>query len=135
MHITELDVWKSAIELSKMVFDAARKFPETESNGIGFQLRQSVTQIPSNIASAASRKQGKDAYGFLFNARYSLYHVETLLYLAERMGYLNGDEMNTLLEHLDSSRRLLFGFIKHYRRADEEHDHHENHEHNDKTDY
>jgi len=115
MKITDLDVWNSAMDLAKSVFELSRNFPEVENFGLAYQLRTTVTKIPSHIASAASRKQGKEPLRQLHNAKSDIYHVETQLYLAEKLAYISEEELNEILEMLDTARRLLFGFIKHYR--------------------
>ncbi|MEX0966335.1 MAG: four helix bundle protein [Bacteroidia bacterium] len=117
MKITELEVWKAGLDLSKSVFDLSEKFPANESNGLSFQLRRAVTYIPSNIAAAASRKYGKESLKYLSKAKAFLYETETLLYLAEKLRYINEQELEEIIESLDTSRRLLFGFIKYYKRS------------------
>lgn len=117
MQVTELDVWKSAMDLAKDAYELSRNFPEVENFGLGYQLRTTVTNIPSNIAAAASRKYGKESLHHLFQAKSDIYHVETQLYLAEKLAYISEEELNEILEKLDTARRLLFGFIKYYKKA------------------
>ena len=116
MQINELEVWKSAMDLAKNTFELANKFHETGGNGLAAQLRRATTAIPSNIAAAASRKYGKESLKYLFNAKGHIYEAETMFYLAEMLHYISEEERNNILEQLDTSRRLLFGFIKYYKR-------------------
>lgn len=117
MKITELEVWKAAMDLAKDVYELSNNFPEVENYGLAYQLRRTVTNIPSNIAAAASRKYGKESLRHLFKAKSFIYDAETQIYLAEKLGYISEEELNKILETLDTSRRLLFGFIKYYKRA------------------
>lgn len=117
MKVTELEVWKAAMDLAKNVYELSKKFPEVENFGLSYQLRTTVTNVPSNIAAAASRKYGKESLRHLFKAKSYIYDVETQLYLAEKLAYISEDELNEVLETLDTSRRLLFGFIKYYKRS------------------
>lgn len=117
MKVTELDVWNASMELAKDVFELSRNFPEIENFGLSYQLRTTVTNIPANIAAAASRKYGKESLTHLFNAKSDIYHVETQLYLAEKLAYISNEELNEILESLDAARKLLFGFIKYYKKA------------------
>ena len=117
MKVTELDVWNSAMDLAKNVFELSRNFPEVENFGLSYQLRTTVTNIPANIAAAASRKYGKESLRHLFHAKSDIYYVETQLYLAEKLAYISEEELNEILESLDTARRLLFGFIKYYKKA------------------
>jgi four helix bundle protein len=117
MQITELEVWKAGIELAKSSYELTENFPAVENYGLAYQLRRTVTGIPSNIAAAASRKHGKESLRHLFRARDLIYEVESLFFLAERLGYITESELDTILETVNTSKRLLFGFIKYYKRS------------------
>jgi four helix bundle protein len=117
MQITELEVWKASMDLAKSMYELSRSFPETEENGLGFILRRTVTSLPANIAAAASRKYGKESLRYLLKAKGYIYEIETQVYLAERLGYINQEELSNALEQVDVSRKLLFGFIKYYKRT------------------
>ncbi|MEA3495300.1 MAG: four helix bundle protein [Bacteroidota bacterium] len=117
MQLTELDVWKAGIELSKKCFEISQKFPEIETDGLGSQLKKVVIGIPANVSAAASRKHGKESLRHLFRARDMIYEVESHLYLANALGYITNEELEEMLETLNTSKRLLFGFIKHYKRT------------------
>ncbi len=117
MQITELEVWKASMEMAKTFYELSRTFPETEAYGLGMMLRKAVTSLPSNIAAAASRKYGAESLRYLLKAKGLIYDVETHLYLAERLGYISSDQLQEHLDILDTSRKLLFGFIKYYKRT------------------
>ena len=117
MQITELEVWKAGIELARSAYELSEKFPAVENYGLAYQLRRTVTGIPSNVAAAASRKHGKESLRHLFRARDLIYEVESLFYLSEKLGYLTEAELEIILETLNTSKRLLFGFIKYYKRS------------------
>ena len=117
MQITELEVWKAGIELAKSTYELSERFPAVENYGLAYQLRRTVTGIPSNVAAAASRKHGKESLRHLFRARDLIYEVESLFYLSERLGYLTESELEMMLDTLNTSKRLLFGFIKYYKRS------------------
>jgi four helix bundle protein len=117
MQITELEVWKAGIELARSSYELTENFPTVENYGLAYQLRRTVTGIPSNVAAAASRKHGKESLRHLFRARDLIYEVESLYHLSERLGYISETELDTILETLNTSKRLLFGFIKYYKRA------------------
>lgn len=117
MQITELEVWKAGIELAKITYETTDKFPEVEKYGLAYQLRRAVSNIPANVSAAASRKHGKESLRHLFRARDMIYEVESHYYLANKLGYISDEELEMLLENLNTSKRLLFGFIKYYKRS------------------
>ena len=117
MQITELEVWKAGIELAKTTYEITEKFPEAEKHGLAYQLRRAVSNIPANVSAAASRKHGKESLRHLFRARDMIYEVESHFYLSNKLGFITDDELETMLENLNTSKRLLFGFIKYYKRS------------------
>lgn len=117
MQIIELEVWKAGIELARRTYEISEKFPDVGNYGLAYQLRRTVTYIPSNISAAASRKYGKESLRHLFRARDMIYEIESLYYLANKLEYIDEDELNAILDTLNTSKRLLFGFIKYYKRS------------------
>jgi len=117
MQITELEVWKAAIELAKQCYEMTDRFSEKEQFGLSYQIKRTVTNIPANVSAAASRKHGKESLRHLFRARDLIYEVESHIYLSNKLGYISEEELESMLELLNSSKRLLFGFIKYYKRS------------------
>lgn len=117
MKLTELDVWNASMDLAAAVYTLSDKFPETQIMGLGYQLRHSASCLPSNIGAAASRKYGKESLAYLQKAKGYLFEIESYLYLAEKLNYITNEELEAHLDLLDSSKRLLFGFIKYYNKA------------------
>ncbi len=117
MRPQDLDVWKASLDLAAEAYQLAERFPETTSHGLAYHLRASVTHLPSNIAAAASRKYGTESLKYLFKAKGIIYEIESMYYLAERLGYITEEERDQHLESLDSAKKLLFGFIKYYKKT------------------
>ncbi|MFY0675001.1 MAG: four helix bundle protein [Bacteroidia bacterium] len=117
MRVQDLDVWKAAIDLAAEAYKLADTFPETSSHGLAYHLKASVTHLPSNIAAAASRKYGTESLKYLFKAKGIIYEIESMYYLAEKLDYIGEEERDQHLESLDSAKRLLFGFIKYYKKS------------------
>lgn len=117
MKVQDLDVWKASLDLAAEAYHMADKFPESTAQGLGFLLRSSVTHLPANIAAAASRKYGTESLKYLFRAKGIIYEIESMYHLAERLNYISPDELAAGMESLDTAKRLLFGFIKYYKKS------------------
>ncbi|MBL6962675.1 MAG: four helix bundle protein [Bacteroidetes bacterium] len=117
MQITELEVWKAAIELAKRCYEITSEFPDSDNYGLSAQIRRTVTNIPANVSAAASRKHGKESLRHLFRSRDLIYEVESHIYLANKLGHIDDELLESMLETLNTSKRLLFGFIKYYKRS------------------
>jgi len=111
----ELKVWKLARQLVAAVYSASRDFPKEELFGLTNQLRRAAVSIPSNIAEGCGRQTPRDTINFLFIARGSLYELETQLYVALDLHYLNQETVALLEAHVTSCKKLLHGYINYHR--------------------
>ena len=105
----DLDVWKAAMELAKLVYLITSKFPKKELYGLTQQIRRSAVSIPSNIAEGAARNSRKEFIQFLHISLGSLAELETQLLLSEKLGFLQIKEIENDVERI---RKMLIGLIK-----------------------
>lgn len=110
----DLDVRKGARVLSKEVYLVSSQFPSEEKFGLTSQIRRAVVSIPSNIAEGCGRNYPKDSIQFFYIARGSIYEVETQLYLAFDLDFISETYLSVLFEKIETTRKLLNGFIKYY---------------------
>ncbi|MDB5136041.1 MAG: four helix bundle protein [Mucilaginibacter sp.] len=112
MIFTDLDAWKEARALVKIVYDCTSTFPKEEMYGLQSQIKRCVVSIPSNIAEGCGRNHRKDSMQFFYIARGSAYELETQLYLAYDLGFTDELTLKLLLDKLLRVRVLLAGLIK-----------------------
>jgi four helix bundle protein len=108
----DLRVWTLGVALAEAVYTATRAFPGEERFGLTAQLRRAAVSIPSNIAEGWGRGSRPDYKRFLFQARGSLYEVETQLLLAFRLGFLSAPDATGLREQTQSLSRQLLSLIR-----------------------
>jgi len=113
-NYTDLDVWKQARVLSKEIYLASSAFPKDERFGLTSQIRRAAVSIPSNIAEGCGRNYPKDSIQFFYVARGSVYEVETQLYLSYDLNFIAEMDLKTILIKLETTRKLLNGFINYY---------------------
>jgi four helix bundle protein len=107
-----LDVWKKAVELVKIVYRVTENFPKEEVYGLTSQIRRSAFSVPLNIAEGQGRKSKKDFVQFLIIARASLNELNTALLLAKEMDYIDESRYNELREKIIEISKMLGGLIK-----------------------
>ena len=96
----------------KTIYDVTRRFPKEEMWALSSQLKRAVVSISANIAEGCGRRTGKDYIAFLHNASGSVKEVESELFAAEKLGYIDRDELNGLLEELGEIGRMISGVIE-----------------------
>lgn len=85
-------MWQEAVGLVELVYRVTRTFPSSEAYGLSSQLRRAAVSVPSNIAEGYARSSTRDLLRFLSIAAGSLSELDTLIELAQRLGYLNDTE-------------------------------------------
>lgn len=111
MIFTDLEAWKEARLLVKMVYTCLSPFPKDEIYGLQSQIKRSAISIPSNIAEGCGRSHPKDIVRFFFIARGSAYELETQLYLSFDLDFIEEAILKDLLNKLTRVRILLAGLI------------------------
>ena len=106
----DLIAWQKAMELTKQVYWATTRMPDSEKFGLTAQMRRAAISIPSNIAEGHGRESRLDYIRFLRVARGSLMELQTQLILVEELNLLPVPaELNVLQAETD---RVLQGLIR-----------------------
>jgi four helix bundle protein len=86
-----LHAWKESRKLVSASYRVTQAFPKEEMFGLTAQMRRASVSIPSNIAEGAARTGSRECAQFLNVARGSLSELETQLFIACDLGYINSD--------------------------------------------
>lgn len=108
----QLVVWHLSMDIAEDVYEVTRRFPKSELYGLRVQMRRAAISISSNIAEGAVRRTNPDFRRFLFIAKGSAAELETQLLLAERFGYVDSDEDESLRDNIDKCQRMLMRLIR-----------------------
>jgi len=94
------------------IYLGAQSFPANERFGLTAQIRRAAVSIPSNIAEGQGRCNTGEFRQFLGHARGSLLEVETQIFIATNLGYLNQSQAGPLFNRVSEIGRILNGLIK-----------------------
>jgi four helix bundle protein len=112
----QLIAWQKSIDVVELVYRATACFPRDEIYGLTNQLRRAAVSIPSNIAEGQGRSSKAEFDRFLLIANGSRQEVETQLVIAERLGYLEREQLTGLLDLLHEIGRIISGLRASLRR-------------------
>ena len=104
-----LDAYKEAKNLVKVVYGLIEKFPKVETYALCDQLRRSVISVPSNIAEGSGRTSAKDQAHFFEMAFGSLMEVNCQMDIACDLGYIEPIELNQIEELIRKIAAMLSG--------------------------
>lgn len=105
-----LTVWQESQNFAVAVYKVSRSFPKEELFGITSQMRRAVSSISANIAEGFGRTSTKDKLHFYTIAYGSLLETKNFLYLSEKLGYLDREQLDRLIAHSVSCQKLINAF-------------------------
>ncbi len=94
------------------IYQVTQDFPKEEIYGLTNQLRRAAVSVPSNIAEGQGRGTSNEWIHFLRIAYGSLQEIETQLYIAHQLDYLNQESYQRLVLQTDEVGRLINGLKK-----------------------
>ena len=102
MHnLKELKIWIKAIDLAVEVYRVTSSFPPEEKFGLTSQSRRAAVSIFSNIAEGAGRSSLKEFKYFLGIANGSSFELQTQLFISNKLGLINSEDLKKLLLLID----------------------------------
>ncbi len=104
----DLLVWQKAVDFSVDIYAITKAFPADEKFGLTSQLRRAAVSIASNIAEGSTRGANEFVH-FLNIARGSLSEVKTQLIIAEKIGYIQAQQLEEMIKKLDELSRMSAG--------------------------
>jgi len=108
----DIDSWKQARQLARMIYACSDKGRFTRDFGLKNQIRRAAVSIMSNIAEGFGRGGNKEFIQFLSTARGSVSEVQSQLYVALDAGYITTDEFEELYSQSTTTINTISGFIR-----------------------
>ncbi|MCO6498825.1 MAG: four helix bundle protein [Vicingus serpentipes] len=105
----DIIAWKKAQDLAVEVYGV---FKESKDFGFRDQICRATVSISNNIAEGFDRSSNADFKRFLFISLASCSEVRSMLYLAERLNYLDKEKAELLRENCIEISKITAGFIK-----------------------
>jgi four helix bundle protein len=107
----DLRIWKQSVDLALEIYRQTQNFPKNELYGLTSQLRRAAVSVPSNIAEGKGRSSDKELILFLHHSRGSLLELETQLFIARKLGYIEEPEAKHLLDQVENLAKALNALI------------------------
>ena len=111
----EILAWQRAKDLVREVYLACHRGEFSRDFGSRDQICRAAVSSMSNVAEGFGRKSSKDFAHFLDVARGSGLEVQSLLYVARDLNYINDEEFQRLYNRADEVISLIAGFTSYLR--------------------
>ena len=105
----DIIAWQKAQELGVNIYSLLGK-----SNDFGFknQICLVAISVSNNIAEGFDRSSDSDFSRFLYIALSSCSEVKSMIYLAEKLNYINKEKKYKVLSQCNETSKIIRGLIK-----------------------
>jgi len=111
-HFTDVESWKEARELVRNIYTITSRGGFSKDYGLKDQIQRASVSIMSNIAEGFDSGSNKMFINFLNYSFRSASEVESLLFVANDLNYINSKEFGELTDKVVKTKKLIGGFIK-----------------------
>ena len=108
----DLECWKAARVLVKMVYDAINRNTKfSKDYKLVSQATSAAVSVMSNIAEGFTRHSNKEFAQFLFISKASSAEVQSILYVALDLAYMDDQTFQTIYKQAETVAKLESGLI------------------------
>jgi four helix bundle protein len=111
----EIQAWQKARRATKRVYQISKNNLFSKDFGLCDQIRRSAVSVMANIAEGNGRRTNKDFANFLVLAHGSAAEVQSHLYVAVDLEYINNEEFDELYKMFDEVSRMTMSLCRHLR--------------------
>jgi four helix bundle protein len=112
----DIEGWKKARVLTKLVYSFTRKDKFTKDYGLKDQITRASVSVMLNIAEGFDGGSDAEFARFLSYGQRSATEVMSCLYVALDNDYISKDEFKTVYELAGEARSLVGGLIKYLKK-------------------
>jgi len=110
-----LNVWQNARSFTKEIYQITNNFPNMENYGLKNQITRASVSIMSNIAEGFHRYSKKEFINFLVITRSSIAEVQSHLFVALDLKYINEEQFNEIYSKSVDIFKQINALIKYLR--------------------
>lgn len=113
----DIETWQEARKLTIMVYKATGGTKFIKDWGLRDQIQRASVSVMNNIAEGFDSASKTEFRRFLSIARRSCSEVQSILYIALDLNYVDKDQFNELYEQAEKVRRMITSFMNYLRNA------------------
>jgi four helix bundle protein len=114
----EIQAWQKAYDITLLIYKITAEEKFTRDFGLKDQIRRASVSIMANIAEGHGRRTNVEFANFLNIARGSAAEVQSHLYIALGLNYINQKEFDELYQTLTEISRMTLSLAQYLRTTD-----------------
>ena len=111
----EIQAWQKARAATNKVYQATKTGEFSKDYGLCNQIRRASVSVMANIAEGNGRRTNNDFAAFLVQAHGSAAEVQSRLYVALDLQYINQEQFDEMYILMDEVSRMLMSLAQHLR--------------------
>ena len=111
-NFRKLLVWQKSKDLAVKIYELVRTNPISKDYGFRDQIQRASVSIPANIAEGDELDTDKQSVRHFYIAKGSSAELQTLLIIANEVGYVESDAIEYLLNECKIISAMLSKLIK-----------------------
>ncbi|HEX8847172.1 MAG TPA: four helix bundle protein [Pyrinomonadaceae bacterium] len=114
-NLEEIQAWQKARQVTRIIYEVTTDGPFAKDYGLRDQTRRASVSIMANIAEGFGRRSDKEFANFLNMAHGSISEVQSHLYIALDLNYIDQSSFTKLNNLLDEVSRMTLVLAQHLR--------------------
>jgi four helix bundle protein len=111
----DIQAWQKARAVTRSIYAVTADGCFARDYGLRDQIRRASVSIMANVAEGYGRRSDKEFANFLNMAHGSVAEVQSHLYVALDLNYINQDSFTKLYKLLDEISRMTIALAQHLR--------------------
>ncbi len=108
----DIEGWRKARVLTRGIYQASERGNFRRDFSLRDQIRRAFVSVMANVAEGYGSYTDKEFIRFLYYAKGSASEVQSHLYVALDIGYINQSTLDELYKTAEDCKRLIGGFIR-----------------------
>lgn len=108
----DLECWKSAQELVKVVYQICAKEELKREYSLCDQLKRASVSVSNNIVEGFERISNKEFKRFLSISNGSCSEVKNMIYVLHNLEFISNKEFKELMDICQKTQNLIKGFMR-----------------------
>jgi four helix bundle protein len=114
----EIQAWQKAYDITLLIYKITAEENFAKDFGLKDQIRRACVSIMANIAEGHGRRTNVEFANFLNIARGSAAEVQSHLYIAHGLNYINQNDFDELYQTLTEISRMTLSLAQYLRAND-----------------
>jgi four helix bundle protein len=114
----DIKAWEKSRFLAKEIYNITSNKKFANDWGLKDQIRRASVSVMSNIAEGFSRQTDKEFIQFLYIAKGSVSEIQSHLYVALDLSYIDEKTFKNLSDKTEEIAHLIGGFVRYLKGVD-----------------